>query len=96
MNVIYHKNAELEAITSAQFYESQAAGLGSKFLDDLDRTVNDIVNYPEAWSIMGDDIRRHLFTHFPFGVIYRMTNSKILVLAVMNLHQKPNSWHDRM
>lgn len=95
MNVIYHNEAELEIIHAAKFCESQATGLGRKFLADLDRTVHDIVKYPEAWLIMDGDIHRHLFTHFPFGVIYQLSESKIIVLAMMHLHKKPNYWNNR-
>ena len=95
MNVIYHPEAEDELIEAASYYEDQAKGLGSKFLNDLDQTVRDIVKCPETWITLGGNIKRHQFTHFPFAIIYRIIGSKIRILAVMNLHREPNYWKTR-
>lgn len=33
---------------------------------------------------------------FPYGVIYRHKENEILVIAVANLHRKPDYWQDRV
>jgi hypothetical protein len=48
MQVIYHPSAEEEMLTAANYYENCADNLGHKFLDDLDNTINEIIEYPEA------------------------------------------------
>ena len=96
MNVIYHPDAEDEMIATAKYYEDQVNGLGIKFLNDLDETVDDIVKSPETWFTLEDDIQRHQFTHFPFAILYRIIDSKIRILAVMNLHQEPDYWKNRI
>ena len=45
MNVIYHPEAEEEMIVAAGYYENQTDGLGLKFLDDPDQTVEEIVKF---------------------------------------------------
>ena len=39
MRVVYHPDAAEELVESAQFYESRVPGLGSEFLDEIDRAV---------------------------------------------------------
>ena len=95
MQIIYHPEAEEEMILASKYYESQVKGLGIKFLDDFDQTVDEISNSPGMWITIGDDIKRHQFTHFPFAILYRVVASKIRVLAVMNLHREPNYWAKR-
>ncbi len=89
MTVIYHPAAEDEVVEAVTYYETQAEGLGVRFIDDLDKTVEDVVNFPETWILLEDGIRRHQFIHFPFAVLYKLADSQIRVLAVMNLHQEP-------
>ncbi|MBU8901225.1 MAG: type II toxin-antitoxin system RelE/ParE family toxin [Victivallales bacterium] len=96
MQIIYHPKAEEEMIIAAKYYERQAEDLGFKFLDDLDKTVEEIINSPQTWITLVDDIKRHQFSHFPFAIIYRIVSSKIRVLAVMNLHREPNYWKKRI
>jgi hypothetical protein len=96
MNVIYHPEAEEEMIATVSYYENQADGLGIKFLDDLDQTVEEIVKCPETWITLGENLKRHQFTHFPFAILYQIIDSKIRILAVMNLHKEPNYWKTRI
>ncbi|MDI6734897.1 MAG: type II toxin-antitoxin system RelE/ParE family toxin [bacterium] len=75
--------------------ESQAKGLGIKFLDEVDRAINTILQFPEAWSPYTNETRRFLLHRFPFAIVYRHTNDKIQVFAIMHLHRKPNYWKGR-
>lgn len=83
-------------IVAARYYENKANGLGGKFLNDLDETVEDIVKSPETWFTLEDDIQRHQFTHFPFAILYRIIDSRIRILAVMNLHKEPDYGQNRI
>jgi len=95
VQVIYHPDAEEEMLAAARYYERQAENLGFKFLDDLDKTVEDIVDFPETWLVLEDDYRRHEFTHFPFAVIYRIVSFEIRITAVMHMHRDPDYWKKR-
>lgn len=96
MKVIYHPEAEDEMIVAASYYENQVNGLGVKFLNDLDETVEDITKSPKTWLTLVNDIKRHQFTHFPFAILYRIVDSKIRIIAVMDLHKKPAYWKNRI
>ena len=58
-----------EIRSSAEFYERKVSGLGSDFLDELDATVERIVQFPEAWGKLGKRYRRCNMRRFPFSVI---------------------------
>lgn len=96
MTVIYHPAAEEEVVAAVTYYETQVAGLGIRFIDDLDKTIEDVANSPKTWILLEDGIRRHQFTHFPFAVLYKLADSQIRVLAVMNLHREPGYWKNRV
>jgi plasmid stabilization system protein ParE len=88
--------AESEIDDAYNYYEKQAKGLGSRFLDELLHAFKNIKRYPEAWPNFSNRTKRCLFSRFPYGVIYQMRKDKILVVAVTHLHRKPEYWKDRL
>ena len=50
--VSYHRLARRELNEAAQFYNSESPGLGSAFLDEVERCTQAIVDYPEAGSLI--------------------------------------------
>ncbi len=51
MQIIYHPLAENEMILAIKYYNSQSYGLGIKFLDDFDNTIDEIIESPNVWII---------------------------------------------
>jgi len=92
---IFLQPAEQEMLESAQYYESQAKGLGSAFLNEIQRAVKSIESNPESWTLVRGNIRRRLVKRFPYGILYRIEPVEIVIIAVMHLHRNPNYWHDR-
>jgi toxin ParE2 len=58
--------------------------------------VDRIERFPEAWHPLSEGIRRCRLGRFPYGLIYAMDNSDIVVLAVAHLHRRPDYWRDRL
>jgi len=79
-------------LDSAQYYESQAKGLGSAFLTEIQRAVKSI----ESWTLVRGNTRRRLLKRFPYGILYRIEPVEIVIIAVMHLHRNPNYWLDRL
>ena len=69
--------------------------LGSRFLEEAERCLSTIVEYPESAPVLQGDIRRQLMRSFPYGLLYTIKPDFIRVLAVMNLHRRPLYWIGR-
>ena len=87
--VSYHRLARRELNEAAQFYDSESPGLGSAFLDEIERCTQAIVNFPEAGSLIIGTIRRRLVLRFPYALLYSIKQDRLQVLAVMNLKRRP-------
>lgn len=59
-----------EEMTASLFYELESAGLGFEFLDDVQRVVDALREYPKLGQAIGRGIRRALLRRFPFSLIY--------------------------
>lgn len=90
--------AREELIHAAEFYESQAAGLGEDFLTEANRVVELVTATPELGApyAEGEGIRRVLLQRFPFAIVYQIEPELILVVAVAHQRRRPGYWRDRI
>lgn len=84
--------AQRELSEAVQYYEQAAPGLGLEFLDEIERTVERILQHPEAWTRIADHPRRCRTRRFPYGLIYSVERDVVIIAAVMNLRRHPDSW----
>lgn len=88
--------AQIELDDSIEYYNSELDGLGYEFLAEALHAFDRIKNFPQAWHPFTDTTRRCQLRRFPYGIIYQITDTEILVIAVANLHRNPNYWMDRI
>lgn len=96
MKVRFLKPAQSEVDDAFAWYDSQSQGLGTQFLDDLDRVIRRIVAYPLSGMEIEQGLRRCLLSRFPYGIIYGIDSETVIVVAVAHLHRKPRYWIDRL
>jgi plasmid stabilization system protein ParE len=87
--------AEADLEQAARWYDEEQAGLGSRFLSDVDQVFGRIGERPQQFPVVSGDIQRALLHTFPYAVYFRETNETIRVLAVLHLRRKPGLWRAR-
>ena len=87
--------AERELNEAAQYCDLENPGLGSSFLEEVDRCLESIEAHPEAGAILRDSVRRRLLRRFPYALLYKIKPDTIRILAVMNLKRRPTYWVGR-
>ena len=88
--------ADEEMTEAAIFYEGRAKGLGTEFLDDLQRAVDKILNNPESGQLILENFRRSILSRFPFSLIYTIEPESILIIAVAHQRSRPYYWKERV
>ncbi|MEO5754479.1 MAG: type II toxin-antitoxin system RelE/ParE family toxin [Chthoniobacterales bacterium] len=96
MRLIYHPDAEAELIEAARFYEGRVSTLGSQFLDAADRAITVILEAPDRWSVIEEDVRHYLMLRFPYAVYYRVLTDHIRILAFKHHSRHPDYWRYRL
>ena len=86
----------MEFLESITYYESQQTGLGQRFNEAVIEAVRRIQAHPNMYRLAGSkQCRQCRIPKFPFGIIYRINNNRIEIIAVMHLHRKPFYWVKR-
>ena len=96
MHVKFLAPARAEFREAIAFYNDHKAGLGFEFAAEVKKTIERIIQYPEAWSLISRRARRCRVNRFPFGIIYQVREDILLIVAVMHLQREPDSWRDRL
>src|SRR5215216_1221534 len=87
---------EEEMTEAALFYESSSEGLGSDFLDDVQRAIDRLCDYPYAGESIDASLRRTLLHRFPFSLIYAVEDHSIVIIAVGHHGRAPGYWRSRV
>jgi plasmid stabilization system protein ParE len=80
----------------AVWYDRQRIGLGDEFLDEVAEAFVLLKEFPEAPPPIGGGFRRFLLHRFPFGLIYRIDDGEIVIVAVAHNSRRPRYWRNRM
>ncbi len=95
MKFFFHSAAEQEFNEAIDYYESITPGLGRDFAKEVHAAIERAIDFPKAWPLLRDDVRRSLVRRFPYGVLYAEEKEGIMIVAVMNLNRRPGYWSGR-
>ncbi|MDF1882109.1 type II toxin-antitoxin system RelE/ParE family toxin [Sulfurimonas sp. MAG313] len=96
MKIEFLPPAQQELDEAFTFYEYQQKGLGKRFVKELKFSIYRIKEFPLAWQNITKSTRRCLVKNFPYGVVYQLEKEKIIIVAIANLHRKPNYFFKRL
>ena len=78
----YLDEALTEAEEAARWYAARSVQTAAAFARELDVAASAIERAPSTWPTYDHGTRRFLLRRFPYGVVYRIEPSRIVVVAV--------------
>jgi hypothetical protein len=82
-------------------YESQVPGLGADFGNQVEERVREITGQPRHWGrvqppVRGHEVRVAPVRRFPYLVIYEVTTSEVVIIAVTHVRRRGRHWRRRI
>ncbi len=96
MRIRFLEIAQIELDEAIEYYNYEVSGLGEEFLAEVLKALDRIGEFPEAWHPCSKRTRRCQTRRFPYGIVYQTRKKEILIIAIANLHRKPDYWKDRL
>lgn len=93
--IVLRPQAEVEITEAADWYEAQRPGLGREFLHLVNQVIARIAEGPLQFRRVHQEIRRAPLQRFPYGILYRVRDEEILVVACMHARRDPKKWQER-
>ena len=96
MRYEFHPSALEEYREAALWYAQRDAQVAQKFVASVEEAIARIVEAPERWRVVDEDVRRCLTRVFPFGILYTIEGDFLLIVAVMHFSRAPGYWKSRI
>ena len=96
IRVAWHPLAKRELFEAQDFYDARVLGLGDIFLDRVEEAIALIRRYPHSGPSEAPGLRRIKTPRFPYGLIYRLEEGRIFILALAHEKRKPRYWARRV
>ena len=93
--VVTRPAAAAEIETAYRWYENEHEGLGSEFLEAVDKMVKAIAENPERFPAVRKDTRRAVLRRFPYSIFYRIISGHVVVIACFHGKRNPRVWRSR-
>src|SRR5436305_630337 len=87
--------AEQDISRAHDWYEEQRPGLGQQMLNEVESCLARIAANPFGYQILHRSVRRALLKRFPYCVYFEITETQIVVLAILHARRDPASWRYR-
>lgn len=92
----FHPEALEEYREATQYYTKRDPALAMRFVEAVEDAIRRILEAPERWRVLDEDVRRCLTHVFPYGVLYTIESESILIVAVMHCSREPGYWKQRV
>ena len=96
MNPVFHPDAALEFEEAVRYYRARGRVLGDRFAAEVRIAIRRIIETPERWRVLEEDVRRCMVRVFPYSVLYTIEPDFILIVAVMHAKRQPGYWRYRV
>ena len=93
--LLLHRDAGCELNDAADYFDRESPGLGSTFLDEVDRGFDLIRAYPYAAAEVARGIRKSVLARFPYTLVYEVRDDAIRILAIARQRKRPYCWRGR-
>jgi len=86
--IILSPDAEADVHAVELWYYQKEAGLSFQFAAELQFTVRLIAQYPYAFPLIKNGVRRALMHGFPYSIYFRLEAGVVSVIAVLHQHRR--------
>lgn len=96
MDIVLLASAENDLQEGYNRYEDLREGLGEVYLEFVEAGLDQISQFPQSAPIINERYRRLLVKQFPYGIIYTIQPTRIIVLGVMDPTRDPDRIDERL
>ena len=96
----FHPEALFEYAEATNYYLHEASvRVAERFVAGVESAVAALVADPARWRLVEEpEIRRYVFSRFPFVIYYRWEpqHERVTIYAVMHCSREPGYWRRRI
>ena len=67
-----------------------------RFVGEIEDAILRILDAPDRWRTVEEDVRRCLTHVFPYAILYTIEPEFVLIVAVAHCAREPGYWKERL
>ena len=87
--------AEMEYTNALCWYAERNENAALEFESEFDRSIREIAAHPNRFPKCDDRHRFFLMRKYPFQIIYRIHDGRLVLIAIAHTSREPNYWANR-
>lgn len=95
MRYIFLEAAREELEEAAARYEAESTRSRERFVREIDSAIQRILDFPLACPTIAKGYRWCRVRRFSYGLVYRVDDEQIAVVALMHSRRRPGYWKRR-
>jgi toxin ParE1/3/4 len=88
--------AESELLHEVEYYSNARTGTGIRFQAAVEASIERASRHPLGGAPSPNGTRSALVKGFPFSVVYRATETEVLIVAIAPHRRRPGYWLQRV
>jgi plasmid stabilization system protein ParE len=96
LDVSFAKGAEEEFLDAISYYKSISNELGRRFKNEVETTIKQLRESPDAYPLLYGPVRKTSLQKFPYKILYEFDDSALTILAVAHHRRRPFYWTYRL
>ncbi len=88
-------SARLDFDESFDWYAKRSEQAAVRFAAEIESALAKIVDAPERFGLLDDEHRSCILKRFPFRIVYRIIDGRLLIVAIAHAKRKPGYWENR-
>lgn len=95
ISVSWHPLARRDLFEASDFYEEESPGLGDAFLEEVERSILQLVEFPLSGHPTARKKRRCVLRRFPYNIVYGIERDQLFIVAIAHHKRHPRYWAAR-
>jgi toxin ParE1/3/4 len=95
LSVVWLPEADADLKEARVWYDNVRPGLGERFAYAVEDTVETISEGPLQFPVVHRKLRRAGVRRFPYGILFEVQESRVVVIACLHGRRDPQRWKAR-
>lgn len=96
MQVVFTPQARADYIEAVDWYACLSPALGQRLRAMFRLIRQRLAENPHQFPVLKMDLRRALLRDFPYAVIFRILDTRVVIIAFFHTSRGPRQWQGRL
>jgi plasmid stabilization system protein ParE len=96
LDIRFTEAAEADLSEARDWYETESPDLSRRFLIEVRKQLDRIAENHQQFPLLRRGARRAHVRNFPYGIIFRVVDDIIYIVAIFHFSRNPRIWQKRV